>query len=395
VSDPLGIYVHVPFCSSRCGYCDFNTYTAAELGDGVTQATFHQSLIAELKLAATTLGPRAVTTVFFGGGTPTLIGPDALNQILMAIGDEFDLEAGAEVTCEANPDSVDARVLEQLRSGGFTRMSFGMQSASGNVLRILDRTHTPGASVQAARAARVAGFDHVNLDLIYGTPGETDADLEESLNQVLDAGVDHVSAYSLIVEPGTPLARRVKAGDIPAPDDDVAADRYVRIDERLTQVGLDWYEVSNWSIPGGECRHNQTYWSGADWWGIGPGAHSHVHGVRWWNHKHPRTYATAVEAGEQPLAGREELTADDRRTEHVMLALRTREGLLAADLDGPQVRVVAELLAEGLLAKGAWLDGGPAGRAVLTLKGRLLADAAVRALLADEVGADEVQAASA
>jgi oxygen-independent coproporphyrinogen-3 oxidase len=372
---PLSIYVHVPFCASRCGYCDFNTYTATELGDSVSRATFHEVLASEVRVAAQELGPREVSTVFFGGGTPTLIGASALGEVLASIRAEFALAPDAEITTEANPDSVDEAALAALRASGFTRISFGMQSTATHVLRVLDRTHTAGRSLAMARAARVAGFEHVNLDLIYATPGESDDDLRRTLDDVIEADVDHVSAYSLIVEDGTPLARRIGRGELPMPDDDIAASRYEIIDEALMAAGLEWYEVSNWSRPGGECRHNIAYWRSDDWWGIGPGAHSHVDGVRWWNAKHPRTYADALASGSTPEAGREVLTDDDKRVERVMLALRMREGLAASEVsdEGWLDRTV-----DAGLIDGASLGDG---RIVLTGRGRLLADRLVRDLM--------------
>jgi oxygen-independent coproporphyrinogen-3 oxidase len=374
----LSLYVHVPFCASRCGYCDFNTYTATELGNEVSQETFHRVLIDEVRLAAAQLAQanalRTVQTVFFGGGTPTLIGAGALAEVLRSVDAEFGLAADAEITTEANPESIDQAGLETLRAAGFTRISIGMQSASSHVLRILDRRHTPGASTQVARAARQAGFAHVNLDLIYGTPGESEDDLRRSLDEVLAAGVDHVSAYALIVEEGTGLARRIRAGELPMPDQDVAAARYEVIDEVLDQAGLEWYEVSNWAGPGGKCRHNRAYWGSEDWWGIGPGAHSHLDGVRWWNLKHPRTYADALAQGRIPEAGRERLTAAERRVEQVMLGVRTRTGIDSRTVDR---RVAEGLLDRGLIDAGRLADGS----IVLTRQGRLLADAVIRELL--------------
>lgn len=380
------LYVHVPFCASRCGYCDFNTYTAAELGAGVRRESFHELLIAEIQLMADQFdgfnGP--IDTVFFGGGTPSLLGASALNAILDAISVEFGLTPGAEITSEANPDSVDEVMLAQLRDGGFTRMSFGMQSAAPHVLAVLDRTHRPGASTQAVAWAKSAGFEHVNLDLIYGTPGETDDDLRATLNDVLDAGVDHVSAYALIVEDGTALARRIARGEIPHPDDDVAADRYVLIDETLQAAGLDWYEISNWALPGGECRHNMAYWQSHDWLGVGPGAHSHVQGQRWWNVKHPYTYGERITSGTPAEAEREVLTDEQRALEHVMLNIRVRDGLDANECDA---NLVHELRVEGLV------QGAPADRLVLTQRGRLLADAVARRFMPEP--GDVAQAASA
>ncbi len=372
----LGIYLHVPFCTSRCGYCDFNTYTATELGDSVRRDDFHEVLAAEVRLAAATLGDdcRPVSTVFVGGGTPTTLGSGGLTALLQAVRDEFGLEQGAEVTTEANPDSVDGRMLDDLLAGGFTRISFGMQSSAPAVLRVLDRTHTPGASVVAARAAARAGFGHVNLDLIYGTPGETDDDLRRSVEDALAAGVDHVSAYALIVEAGTPLARRVRRGELPMPDDDVAAERYAIVDELLSAAGLPWYEVSNWARPGGQCRHNLGYWHDRDWWGIGPGAHSHVGGSRWWNVKHPRTYADRLAAGSSPEESREVLTDDQRRMERVMLGIRLAEGLPIDAVHPGAGDRIALLAVRGLLCE----DALARGRLVLTDRGRLLADAVIR-----------------
>ena len=373
------MYVHVPFCASRCGYCDFNTYTATELGDSVHRDTFHESLIAEIRFARRKMSndPRPVSTVFIGGGTPTLLGADALTSILGSIRDEFRLADDAEVTTEANPDSVDVAMLERLRAGGFTRISLGMQSSSPRVLQVLDRTHTPGASVAAARMARAAGFEHVNLDLIYGTPGESDDDLRRSLDDVISAGVDHVSAYALIVEDGTPLARRVRRGELASPDDDVMADRYLIVDDVLSQAGMHWYEVSNWARPGAECRHNLGYWHGDDWWGIGPGAHGYLAGERWWNVKHPRTYAERLTSGQSPEDGREALTDAEKQTESVMLGVRLAKGMPTEYLPGMTDAIGADLLSRGLVDEQAWA----AGRLVLTRAGRLMADAVVRSVL--------------
>ncbi|WP_086810209.1 radical SAM family heme chaperone HemW, partial [Streptomyces reticuliscabiei] len=295
---PLGFYLHVPYCATRCGYCDFNTYTATELrGTGGVLASrdnYADTLVDEVRLARKVLGddPREVRTVFVGGGTPTLLAADDLVRMLRSIRDEFGLAADAEVTTEANPESVDERYLATLREGGFNRISFGMQSAKQHVLKVLDRTHTPGRPEACVAEARAVGFDHVNLDLIYGTPGESDDDWRASLDAVLGAGPDHVSAYALIVEEGTQLARRIRRGEVPMTDDDVHADRYLIADEVLGAAGYDWYEVSNWATSeAARCLHNELYWRGADWWGAGPGAHSHVGGVRWWNVKHPGAYA--------------------------------------------------------------------------------------------------------
>jgi putative oxygen-independent coproporphyrinogen III oxidase len=368
----FGVYVHVPFCASRCGYCDFNTYTASELGGGVSRDGYADLLLAELDLARKVIEPRQVDTVFVGGGTPTLLSADDLGRVLHHIDRTWGLAAGAEVTTEANPESVDPAYLRRLRANGFTRISLGMQSSSPAVLRILDRKHTPDRAPRAAIEAREAGFEHVNLDLIYGTPGETADDFAASLRAVTDAGVDHVSAYALIVEDGTRMAARMRRGEMPYPSDDVAADRYLAAEEALGAAGLEWYEVSNWAASeAGRCRHNMLYWTGADWWGLGPGAHSHVGGVRWWNVKHPAAYGKKLADGTSPGQAREILDPADRRVEDVMLRVRLRDGLPVAGLDAGGV---ARALADGLIEPAAHA----LGRLVLTLRGRLLADAVIR-----------------
>jgi putative oxygen-independent coproporphyrinogen III oxidase len=381
---PLGFYLHVPYCATRCGYCDFNTYTASELrGSGgalASRENYAETLAEEIRLARKVLGddPRQVETVFVGGGTPTLLPAGDLGRMLAAVRDEFGLAPGAEVTTEANPETVDPRYLETLRAGGFNRISFGMQSAEPNVLRILERTHTPGRPQACVAEAHSAGFEHVNLDLIYGTPGESDAQWQASLDAAIAAGPDHVSAYALIVEEGTRLATRIRRGEIPMTDDDVHADRYLMAEETLTRHGFGWYEVSNWATSAdARCRHNELYWRGADWWGAGPGAHSHVGGVRWWNAKHPGAYAQALAQSRSPGAGREILTAEDRRVERILLELRLAEGVPLDLLRPTGARAAARAVTDGLLAPAEHA----AGRAVLTLRGRLLADAVVRDLV--------------
>jgi putative oxygen-independent coproporphyrinogen III oxidase len=386
VPPPFGIYVHVPFCAARCGYCDFNTYTPTELaGSGASPDGWLDAVRRELVRARSVVGPRPVDTVFVGGGTPSLLGAPRLAEVLGAVRSTFGLAPGAEVTTESNPESTSPEFFAGLVEAGFTRVSLGMQSAAPHVLRVLERRHTPGRAVAAAREARAAGLAHVNLDLIYATPGETDSDLRASLDAVLDARVDHVSAYALIVEDGTALARRVARGELPAPDDDVAAARYELLDDVLTAAGLRWYEVSNWAASAdARCRHNLGYWLDGDWWGLGPGAHSHLAGSRWWNVKHPARYAALLAAGESPEAGREELTAAERATERVMLRLRLASGLPLAFLDAGGRAAAARAATDGLLEPTALAGAAPGvGRAVLTRRGRLLADAVVRALLTE------------
>jgi oxygen-independent coproporphyrinogen-3 oxidase len=379
---PLGVYVHVPFCTVRCGSCDFNTYTVADLGTatgapGASRTTYAAAAVEEVRLARRVLGDREVPveTVFLGGGTPTLLSPADLGSVLAAIGGELGLAAGAEVTTEANPDSVTKADLVALREAGFTRVSFGMQSARPHVLRVLDRTHDPARVPDVVAWARSAGFEQVSLDLIYGTPGESVADWESSLDAALACEPDHVSAYSLIVEDGTALARRVRRGELPMPDEDDLADKYAVADERLVAAGLGWYEVSNWARDdAARCRHNLLYWTGGDWWGIGPGAHSHVGGVRWWNVRHPAAYADRIAAGASPAHARELLDDETRRVERVLLELRLSDGLPLDALDDAGRGAVDEQVARGLVVRNA-------DRLVLTTTGRLLADGVVRNLL--------------
>ncbi len=370
----FGIYVHVPFCATRCGYCDFNTYTAQELGNGATRERYSELAIAELDHAREQLGQRAVDTVFFGGGTPTLLAAEDLVAVLRAIDERFGLAADAEVTVEANPESVDPASLEALRRGGMTRISLGMQSAAEHVLRVLDRTHTPGRAAAAAREARAAGFGHVSLDLIYGTPGESDDDWRTSLEAALSAEPDHVSAYGLIVEPGTRLAARIRRGELPATDDDAMARRYEIADATLQSAAFRWYELSNWARDTvARCHHNIGYWTGGEWLGVGPGAHSFVGGRRWWNARHPTRWARALAERRSPAAGGETPGPDERRLERVMLELRMAEGLPLAALSPRGSAAAAAAADEGLLDLHD-------ERAVLTLRGRLLADAVTRRL---------------
>jgi putative oxygen-independent coproporphyrinogen III oxidase len=370
---PFGLYLHVPFCITRCGYCDFNTYTPAELG-GVNPDAWLQALGTELRLAAARLDGPTVSTVFVGGGTPSLLGGARVAKLLDMVRDHFTLAPDAEITTEANPESAWPDFFAAIRTAGYTRVSLGMQSVSPRVLGVLDRIHTPNRSAAAAREALAEGFEHVSLDLIYGTPGESDDDLLRSVDTAIDTGVDHVSAYALVVEEGTALARRVRRGELAAPDDDVLAHRYELVDARLSEAGLTWYEVSNWCRPGGECRHNLGYWDGGQWWGAGPGAHGYVGATRWWNVKHPNAYAEKLAAAALPVAGFEQLDGDALHTEEVLLKTRLRQGL-PLDRLGVAERARAQTsVADGLLVS----DGE---RLVLTPRGRLLADAVVRTLL--------------
>ncbi|MFO7690641.1 MAG: radical SAM family heme chaperone HemW [Cryobacterium sp.] len=379
----FSVYLHVPFCRVRCGYCDFNTYTATELR-GVKQSDYASQAVLEVQAGARALresgiAERAAATVFFGGGTPTLLPANDLVRMLDSVRAEWGLRADAEVTTEANPDSVDAEYLTQLADAGFTRVSFGMQSAVPRVLATLERTHDPERVPLVVQWAREAGLD-VSLDLIYGTPGESAEDWRTSLEYAIRQAPDHISTYSLIVEDGTKLARQIRRGEIAATDDDMQAELYELADELLGAAGYRWYEVSNWATDAAhESRHNLAYWKSHDWWGIGPGAHSHVGGVRWWNAKHPAAYAERVLAGHSPAVGRETLDAATREVERVLLLSRIRTGIPLATLTPQGRHEVAGLIADELVNAQAAL----AGTLQLTLRGRLLADAVVRRLLTD------------
>ena len=379
-STDFGVYLHVPFCRVRCGYCDFNTYTATELR-GVRQDSYAETLSGEVAIARGVLeragALRPASTVFIGGGTPTLLPAGDLARMLGDVRSAFGLMPGAEITVEANPDTVTGEVADTLAAAGVTRLSIGMQSSVPHVLAALDRTHDPENVATAVSTARAAGLA-VSLDLIYGAPGESLEDWTRSLESALAQDPDHVSAYALIVEEGTPLHRRIRRGELVAPDDDLQADMYEAADARLGAAGYDWYEVSNWArTPANRSQHNLNYWRSQDWWGFGPGAHSHVGGLRWWNVKHPAAYAQRLAAGESPAAGRERPDVEAVTLERVLLESRIREGLALDRVPGASRTAVAGLIADGLVEPSDALRG----RIVLTLRGRLLADAVVRALL--------------
>jgi len=380
----LHAYVHIPFCKVRCGYCDFNTYTSTELR-GVTQNSFFDNLLSEIRFAKNVLNDsqiahRKFSTVFFGGGTPTQMTAEQLGQILEVLTDEFGLEPGAEVTTEANPDTVDERYLETLSKAGFTRVSIGMQSAVTSVLKTLDRTHNPENVAKAVAAAKSAGLQ-VSVDLIYGTPGETLDDWRESLQAAIELEPNHISAYSLIVEDGTKLARQIRSGELEQPSDDDHADKYEIADATLASAGFDWYEVSNWSkTVNARSAHNLAYWQSNDWWGFGPGAHSHIGGTRWWNVKHPAAYAERIVASQSPALAREVLDDETRNVERVLLELRVREGMSIESLKAMNANIakpISQFIADGMVNA----EDAIRGRLTLTLKGRLLADSMVRQLL--------------
>ena len=378
----FGVYIHVPFCSVRCGYCDFNTYAPGELG-GATPAGYVDAALSEMALAGASMGPdaRAASTVFFGGGTPTLLPAGALVRLLDGVRQVWGLEPGAEVTTEANPDSVTRETFATLASAGFTRVSIGMQSAVPHVLATLERTHNPDNVARAVDWAHAAGLA-TSVDLIYGTPGESLTDWEASLDAAIDLAPGHISAYALVIEPGTKMGAQLRRGEVAATDPDTQADMYELAEARLSAAGYSWYEVSNWSRTDAErCRHNIAYWTSQDWWGVGPGAHSYLgpsqghQAKRWWNVKHPRAYAERLAAGESPAHETEPLSADDLALESVMLRVRLADGMPLADI-GAAPSAIAALIADGLI------DGTAAigGTLRLTLRGRLLADRVVREL---------------
>ena len=381
-------YVHIPFCRVRCGYCDFNTYTATEL-EGAPQSDYAETLIKEIAFSARVISDSGVQTrklksVFFGGGTPTQLPAADLVKILCQLDSTFGLENGAEVTTEANPDNVDFEYLKSLRAGGFNRVSFGMQSAVPSVLKTLERTHNPENLPIVVDAAKRAGLS-TSVDLIYGAPGETLEEWRVSLEAAISLKPDHISAYSLIVEDGTKLARQIRSGQLPEPDEDLQADKYELADEMLAAAGYEWYEVSNWakSVDSSANRsaHNISYWQSQDWWGYGPGAHSHIGGVRWWNVKHPSAYSGKLSEGISPAAGRETLDERTRLEERILLELRVESGLSVdqAKAVNPEAgKLIAGFIADELVEPAAAIRG----TLKLTLKGRLLADSLVRQLLA-------------
>jgi putative oxygen-independent coproporphyrinogen III oxidase len=359
----LGVYVHIPFCAERCDYCDFATWTdRAHLIDDYVEAC-----VTDLRRRMTGTERRA-TSVFFGGGTPSLIPARGLARILDAI----EREDGAEVTVECNPDSVDPGQLAIYRAAGVNRLSFGVQSMQAHVLAELGRTHDPAGVEQAVRMARDAGFEHLNLDLIYGTPCESVDDWRRTLDETLALVPDHVSAYALTVEPGTPLGRDIADGGRSAPDDDDQADKYEIADDVLGAAGFEWYEISNWARPGGECRHNLLYWEQGDYLAIGGAAHGHEDGRRWWNVRTPERYIAAIRAEASPEAGEELLDETTRAEEALLLRVRTRSGV---PIPEHAATLVAELVREGLVEPGS-------NGLILTRRGRLLAsDVTARLLL--------------
>ena len=381
MNNEIAFYVHIPYCARRCGYCDFNTYTPSELSissdlSGVSR-DYIDLLIAEINSARKISKADLVPTIFFGGGTPTLMEPADLGRVVIAIKNNFDLAPNAEITTEANPDTVTPAKLAELREAGINRISFGMQSAVPHVLAALDRTHNPANVARSVNDARAAGFDEVSVDLIYGTPGESMSDWQESIDVALSLPISHISAYALIVEQGTKLGAQVKRGEVVMPDDDETADKYVLADAKFGAAGLNWYELSNWSKAGSESRHNLAYWNGDNWWGAGPGAHSHIDGRRWWNVKHPTAYKEKISSGQSPMYEEEVLNDEQKNSERMMLEIRLAKGIDAKTLDSGQLAILESFKNQGHLLADSWA----AGRIVLSTSGRLIADRIVREIL--------------
>ena len=381
MNNEIAFYVHIPYCARRCGYCDFNTYTPSELSissdlSGVSRDHI-DLLIAEINSARKISKADLVPTIFFGGGTPTLMEPADLGRVVTAIKNNFDLAPNAEITTEANPDTVTPAKLAELREAGINRISFGMQSAVPHVLAALDRTHNPANVARSVNDARAAGFDEVSVDLIYGTPGESMSDWQESIDVALSLPISHISAYALIVEQGTKLGAQVKRGEVVMPDDDETADKYVLADAKFGAAGLNWYELSNWSKAGSESRHNLAYWNGDNWWGAGPGAHSHIDGRRWWNVKHPTAYKEKISSGQSPMHEEEVLNDEQKNSERMMLEIRLAKGIDAKTLDSGQLAILESFKNQGHLLADSWA----AGRIVLSTSGRLIADRIVREIL--------------
>ena len=380
MSQRLSFYIHIPYCAKRCGYCDFNTYTPSELKSGdldSLSSSYIDSAIKEIEMAAQVVGSATIPTIFFGGGTPSLLPAAQLARVIEAIRGRFTLDKDIEITLEANPDSLTQEFLDEIKSAGATRISMGMQSAVGSVLKVLDRTHNPESVGRAVSMVRAAGFKHVSVDLIYGSPGETIDDWRRSLEYALALDIDHISAYALIVEKGTKLAAQINRGELTIPPDDQSADKYLLADQLFEAAGFNWYELSNWSKPGGQCRHNIAYWDGSFWWGVGAGAHSYLNGKRWWNVKHPSSYQEKILQGQSPELSHEILTPENLSDEFIMLQIRRREGILHNHLSSVQIAKAEEFLSSGFLDSASWQDM----RLVLSRDGRLIADKIVRELV--------------
>lgn len=377
----LSFYIHIPYCVKRCGYCDFNTYTPAELQveSSLTEIShkYIDLMLSEIGQARHFSQATHVPTIFFGGGTPSLMEPSDLARVIRAISEKFGISPECEITLEANPDTLTKERLQEYRETGINRLSIGMQSAIPHVLAVLDRTHDPENLSKVVQWAREVGFEEISLDLIYGTPGETIDDWRRTIESALSLDISHISAYALIVEDGTKLAAQVRRGEVTIPDDDETAEKYLIADEAFTQAGMNWYELSNWSKAGSYSRHNMAYWIGSNWWGVGPGAHSHIDGRRWWNVKHPTAYRERIEKNRSPMQEEEFLSTDEIARERIMLLMRIPNGLHTGDFTSEQIEILDRYLASGDVDRQSW----SAGSLTLTRKGRLIADLIVRDLV--------------
>jgi oxygen-independent coproporphyrinogen-3 oxidase len=377
----LSFYVHIPYCVKRCGYCDFNTYTPAELkiSDGLSQISnsYIDLVIEEIQQAKLAVGEATVPTIFFGGGTPSLMEPTDIARVITKIKNSFKLSEDCEITLETNPDTVDKQKLAAFKSAGINRISIGMQSAVPHVLSTLDRTHNPQNLSQVTQWASEVGFEDISVDLIYGTPGESLADWQLSIDAALALPINHISAYALIVEDGTKLANAIKRGEIENVDDDLMAEKYLLADQAFTAAGFTWYELSNWSKSGGQSEHNIAYWLNKNWWGVGPGAHSHLNGMRWWNVKHPNLYKSKISGNESPKLDQELLEPMQIESERLMLSIRLPSGISKDSLSSEQVKTLEPYLDSGALDLDKW----GAGSVSLSLTGRLIADRIVREIL--------------
>lgn len=378
----LAFYIHIPYCVKRCGYCDFNTYTPAELkiSTGLEQISnsYIDLLLQEIDLVREQIvGEITVPSIFFGGGTPSLMQPNDIGRVISKIKTEFDLPLNSEITLECNPDTVTKDSLENFKKVGINRVSFGMQSAVPHVLATLDRTHKPENLAQATTWANEVGISEISVDLIYGTPGESITDWQTSIDSALALPITHISAYALIIEEGTKLAAQIKRGEVPEVDDDLVADKYLIADKAFKEAGFEWYELSNWSKPGSESKHNMAYWNGDNWWGAGPGAHSHLNGKRFWNVKHPNLYKERIQNKQSAVADSEVLKKDQIESERLMLLLRLPSGIEKQTLNQIQLSELSEFVESGHLDRANWNQG----RASLTLNGRLIADRILRKIL--------------
>ena len=386
----FGVYLHVPFCHHRCGYCDFATEAVGGLADDDREALMRRYVAAlerDLAAQAATVGERAVTSVFVGGGTPTLLPPDLLARVVTLVGRELDVAADVEVTVECNPETADAERFAVLADAGVDRVSMGAQSFDAGVLAVLERRHRPERTAEAVALARAAGVGRVSLDLIYGTPGEDATAWRDSLMAVLALGVDHVSAYALGVHANTPLGRAVAAGQVPAPDDDVQRERFDELRHVLRGAGFVHYELANLARSDAlRSRHNVLYWRHGDYLGVGVGAHGHRDGRRWWTTRSTARYLAAVEqdasdAGvARDASGRvrdvtEEERLDDeaRALERLLLGLRLAEGLHPRDVPPIAHEALVSAVDDGLVTTAC-------GRLQATDDGWFLLDEAVRRL---------------